>query len=114
MALSFCLDLLLKALPGSRPAVAVVAGLMVGAYGLSFFFFGVRFLFLLAPVNVEEQRLGVRRSWQLSHRNFWRIFLITLAIVIPIGLINQAFGLWLGGVPPSPPSGASFAASGSR
>jgi hypothetical protein len=107
LALSFCLDLLMKALPGSRPVVAVLVGLMVAAYGLSFFFFGVRFLFLLAPVNVEEQRLGVRRSWQLSHRNFWRISLITLAIAIPIGLVNQAFGFWLGGFPPSPPSGAS-------
>ncbi len=107
LMLAFGFDLLMKALPGSRPVVAILAGLMVGAYALSFFFFGIRFLFLLAPVNVEEQRLGVRRSWQLSHRNFWRILLITLAIVIPIGIINQAFGFWLGGFPPTPPSGAS-------
>lgn len=107
MLLAFGFDFLLKVTPGSRPAVAILFGLMAAAYGLSFFFLAVRFLFLLGPVNVGEQRLGVRRSWQLSHRNFWRIFLITLAIVIPAGITNQVFAFWMGGFPPTPPAGAS-------
>lgn len=107
LLLALGIDPLVKAWPGLRLAAAVAAGLMVVAYVCSFFFFSIRFLFLLAPVNVEEQRVGLRRSWQLSYRNFWRILLISLAIAIPVAIINQLYAFWLTGFPPNPSAGAS-------
>lgn len=103
---SLGLDILMKALPGSRPIVAILAGLMVAAFGCALFYALIRFLFLLAPISISEQTLGVRRSWELSARNFWRAFLVTLAITLPIGIINQIYGFSLAGLPPSLPASA--------
>jgi hypothetical protein len=94
------LDLLLKAAPGARPAVAVFVGLLVAVYGYGLFFFAVRFMFLLAPASLSGPTLGVARAWHLSAGNFWRAFLIILAIMIPISAINWAYEIAIAGFPP--------------
>jgi hypothetical protein len=91
------LDVVLKIAPGARPVIAILGGLLVGAFGYALFFFLIRFLFLLAPVNVAEQQLGLKRSWTLSAGNFWRIFLVTLAIALPIMIINYGYGYFMAG-----------------
>ncbi len=95
--LTFVLGILLKTMPGVRLAVAI---LLVAIFFCGLIFIAMRFLFLLAPVNISEQRLGVQRAWELSAGNFWRIFLITLAIAAPVGVINYAYGIALAGWPP--------------
>ena len=76
-------------------------------YFCGLFLLSLRLLFLLAPVNVGEQQLGVAEAWKLSAGNFWRALLITLAIIIPVGIINQIYGVSLAGLPPSLPASAS-------
>lgn len=98
--LALVLDVILKAAPGSRPVIAILGGLMVAIYGLSLFFFAVRLLFLLAPSNVSGPTLGVARAWHLSAGNFWRAFLIILAIMLPLSIIQYAFEVALAGFPP--------------
>lgn len=91
------LDVILKIAPGARPVTAILAGFLVAAFGYALFYFLLRFLFLLAPVNVAEEQLGVKRSWKLSAGNFWRIFLITLAIALPVTIINYGYGYFMAG-----------------
>jgi hypothetical protein len=62
-------------------------------------FVTIRFLFFLAPVNISEQVVGVKRAWQLSAGNFWRAFLITLAIAVPAGAINNIYSFAMAGPP---------------
>jgi hypothetical protein len=81
-----------------RLAAAVV---ILAAYG-GLIFLAVRFLFVLAPVNIAEQRLGVGRAWLLSRGNFWRAFLIVLAILIPVVVVEYAAMFAAAGWPPAP------------
>jgi hypothetical protein len=50
----------------------------------------VRLIFFLPAVVVAEERIGIGRSWQLGGGNFWRIFIVAIAIVVPI-----AFAFWI-------------------
>jgi hypothetical protein len=51
----------------------------------------IRFLVTPAAIVVEELGVldGLRRSWQLTRHNWWRIFGITLVISLLIGIIGQ-------------------------
>lgn len=48
-----------------------------------------RLVFLLAAVTVAEEKIDLIRSWQLTQGNFWRIFLVGLATVVPILLVSE-------------------------
>jgi hypothetical protein len=50
----------------------------------------VRLTFFIAPVVVAEHKIDLARVWQLSHGNFWRIFLVGLGIVLPIIIVAFA------------------------
>lgn len=69
----------------------------------------VRFSFLMTPVVVVENRMGLGRAWSLGKGNFWRMFLILLAILVPIFAIEMTFmfGFLFQGLPPTAPPGAS-------
>ena len=58
-------------------------------------YFMVRIGFFLPAVVVAEERIGIGRSWQLGSGNFWRIFVVWLAIIIPVSMgasmLMQAF-----------------------
>jgi len=83
-----------------RIILLVAAGAILVGYG-GMIFLAVRFLFLLAPVNVSQHQLGLGQAWHLSAGNFWRILLIALAILIPILLINYVYTFSLVGLPPT-------------
>jgi hypothetical protein len=73
------------------------------------FYFVVRQMMLLSPVIVSEQSGGMRRAWTLSRGQFWRLFAIVLATIIPataIWLILQ-YGFIFHGFPPSATNGAT-------
>ena len=97
------LSILLKSMPNSRTVGAVLAVLFMTAYVCVLALLSLRFLFLLAPINVAEQRLGVRQAWELSFGNFWRILLIVIAITLPLLIIHYAFTFALAGLPPMMP-----------
>lgn len=46
-----------------------------------------RLTFFLAPVAVAEGKIDLIRAWTLARRSFWRIFVVGLAIFVPIMLV---------------------------
>ncbi|HEY4125449.1 MAG TPA: hypothetical protein VGM36_12600 [Rhizomicrobium sp.] len=44
----------------------------------------VRLSFVLAPVTVVEEQISLGRGWQLTAKNFWRMFVILLATLGPV------------------------------
>jgi len=96
------LGFLLGAMGMGKPMLALVVALLIAiGYGGAIFI-AFRFLFLLTPVNIAEQSLGLTRAWQLSHRNFWRSFAIVLAIMLPIIIVEYAVIFAAVGLPPMP------------
>jgi hypothetical protein len=79
---------------------------LLGFYG-GFIFLLIRFTFLLAPVTIAEQRISVFRAWSLTHRNFWRMFLIVLSLVLPMIAIQVGGMMMLAGPMPLLPKGAA-------
>jgi len=106
MVLSVLFNLATKNPGAVTPAAMAAAGATAVIFFCVMIFFFIRFLFLLAPVNVAERQLGVRRAWTLSAGNFWRAFLVSLAIMGPIIVINYAFSYAMAG-PLHIPAGAS-------
>lgn len=92
---------LLNAVAGKTVSgLAAVVLFLVGYLALILVAF--RFLFLLAPVTSAEGRIGLMRSWRLSYGNFWRMFLITLSIVLPVVVLEYAVIFASIGFPPLP------------
>jgi hypothetical protein len=61
--------------------LAALIGLLVVIY------IAVRLSFLLIPSVVDGGEFGLTRSWQLTKGNFWRIFAVGLATLLPIMLV---------------------------
>lgn len=101
----FLLRLALQASAAAKPVLALVTALLFLAAYCGLILIGFRFLFLLAPVTLAEDRIGPLRSWQLSYGNFWRMFLITLAIVLPVVILEYGAILAAIGLPPLPHPG---------
>jgi hypothetical protein len=63
------------------------AGLLIGLCVLAVIFLMlyaiVRLTFLLTPAIVDEKKLAIFRSWELTRGNFWRSFWIGAAIFVP-------------------------------
>lgn len=75
--------------PGSMigPGIALVIllGLLVE---FAFIYVFVRLSYLMIPVTVAEHEFGVFRSWHLTKGNFWRIFVISLAVMLPLVIVE--------------------------
>jgi hypothetical protein len=67
----------------------------------------MRLSFLITPVVVAEKRIGLFRSWHLTRGNFWRMFVISLAIVGPIIVVALLYFyyVWSQGFPSFPMGG---------
>jgi hypothetical protein len=79
---------------------AVMAGLVVLlaiATLCALFYCILRLSFLMAPVAVAEGRRTLQRSWELTHGNFWRIFIVLFVILVPFILLEFAYFYWLFG-----------------
>ena len=93
---------LLSAAGVGKAILALLVALLIAiGYGGAIFM-AFRFMFLLAPVNIAEQCLGLARAWQLSRGNFWRSFVIVLAIMVPAVVVEYAVIFWAVGLPPMP------------
>jgi len=62
--------------------VLLIACLFAAAYFL------VRLTFLLTPSIVAEDKFALFRSWELTAGNFWRIFVIGLAVIGPVAILG--------------------------
>ena len=94
----------------SDSAIKTVAGLDVLLVFIAGYcggiFCGVRFGFLLFPATIALDRVALFQSWLTSHRNFWRMLGISLAVFLPLMLV-MLLGLYLVGAFPHLPPGAS-------
>ena len=72
--------------PAVRVAVWMVWTLLA-AFLASIVYVTVRLSFLLVAVTVDEKRIDLIRAWELSHRNFWRAFWVSLFVGTPVWLL---------------------------
>ncbi len=76
--------------------VAAVGALITAFIACATTYVFVRLFFVLAPVTVAEEQISLGRGWQLTAKNFWRLFAILLATLGPVFvviLICEAFVL---------------------
>jgi hypothetical protein len=115
LALVFTVRLLLRLAQVSDLAIAAIAVLetvvIFTAGYCGFLFCGVRFGFLLGAATIAQERIGLAESWTLSHRNFWRMFIVSLAVFLPFVVIETgllaALGIFHVPPPGTPPTLAS-------
>jgi hypothetical protein len=72
--------------PPQTTALLAVA-IILFAYAGVLLFVTTRLSFLLVPVTVAEDRIDLIRAWELSRGNFWRLFLISFCVGVPVWLI---------------------------
>ncbi|MDV8146521.1 glycerophosphoryl diester phosphodiesterase membrane domain-containing protein [Arthrobacter sp. B10-11] len=87
--------LLVDSMRGSSALILVP--LFLGGM-LAVVWLSIRFLLTPAAIVVEERDVldGLRRSWHLTRRNWWRIFGIVLVTSLLIGIIGQIVLIPLG------------------
>lgn len=95
--------------------LALVAGTsavlgVVLVFGGAMLYLSLRLSFLVVAIAVAEKKIDLIRAWKLTDRNFWRIFLVTAATVLPLVLV-YAVSIWaaLGFPLPHVPSPAVLA-----
>ena len=59
----------------------------VCAAGAFLIYVMVRLLFFLPAVVVAEGGIGLERAWILGGHNFWRILIVSIAILVPVFLV---------------------------
>jgi hypothetical protein len=75
---------------GKNAALALLLAILIFVAVLGFIYAVLRLAFVLVPVTVAEDHVSLTRSWQLSRGNFWRIFVVMLAVMLPVYLIHLA------------------------
>lgn len=79
-------------------AIWFAAGALGGAAGLVrvvvvavtiavIVYVALRLMFFVPAVVVSEKSLGLERAWTLGGHNFWRIVLVTLAVLLPVVIV---------------------------
>ena len=78
-------------LDGSEPVQPSAAIILAGLISLFVFLYAfatiVRVGFLLPPSIAAEEKGGLRRSFELTKGNFWRVLAIMLALAFPLMLL---------------------------
>lgn len=82
------------AMGGGSPRASLAASLLFLACAV---FFVLRFGFFAPAISVAESEPVLPRSWLLSAGNFWRLFLILVAILFPVRLAMVLIELGLEG-----------------
>ena len=79
-----------KASAGAAPLIGSVLGVLglIASGALVYIF--VRLSFLFIPSAVNEGEFGLTRSWELTKGNFWRIFAVGMAVLMPLLLVEAA------------------------
>jgi hypothetical protein len=67
----------------SRMTAVATPFVMLGVF-LPVLYFGIRLSSFMSAVAVAEHRFGLWRSWALTRSNFWRLFVIVMAVWIPL------------------------------
>jgi hypothetical protein len=111
---SLLLGIVMKWIGNAVPAIHIVTRLLSAACFIAVwcavFYAWIRLSFLLLPVIAAgEGGMALARSWTLGKGNFWRMFVVLLAVLAPFIILEMAvlFGLVMHGMPPFPPPHAS-------
>jgi hypothetical protein len=76
-----------QAEPGSMLGISLFA-VAVGVGALSaLVYVALRLTFFMAPIVVAEKTLSPRRMWDLGKGQFWRMFVISIAIMLPATIL---------------------------
>jgi hypothetical protein len=82
---------------GTKAIAALVLGLVAIVLVLGFIYVGARAGFLIAPAVVAEKRVTLATGWRLARGNFWRIVAVSLAVFLPVVVVELvAFSFLLG------------------
>ncbi len=73
---------------GKNPIVELGFALVILAALLGFVYAVVRLGFLIVPATVAENQISLTRAWTLTRGNFWRIFVILAAVLVPLYLLH--------------------------
>ena len=76
----------------NKVLMGAAIALLVLAIVVAVFYFVLRLFFLLGAVVVAEKRIGIERTVELSKGNTGRLFLIALAILVPVLIIEAIVG----------------------
>lgn len=73
--------------------VLVIIGMVVlGIAGIiGIIYFSIRISFYFPPIVFEKVSPGLTQSWNLTRKNFWRVFGVGIVIMILSGIISGAF-----------------------
>lgn len=71
----------------AKPMLAGLLGVVTLAGLCALIYIFVRLSFLLVPGATMDGGFGLERSWVLTKGNFWRIFAIGLATILPISIV---------------------------
>jgi len=87
------LGILTNAFPADsgKMIVATIAVFSAFVFLCAITYIATRLSFLLAPVCIAEQRITLVRGWELARGNFWRIFLVLLAVLIPLFTVECVY-----------------------
>jgi hypothetical protein len=96
------------------PAVTAVGALISAFILCATIYVFVRLYFVLAPVTVAEEQISLGRGWQLTAKNFWRIFLVLLATAGPVFLLVMIAQAAIVGPDAMMSSDTGFAATAAR
>jgi len=77
---------------GSHGAAGAWFGLFIGLAAIIYYcaliYAAVRLTFFIPPVIVAEKKIDLARGWELARGNFWRIFVVGLAIFLPLVVVT--------------------------
>jgi hypothetical protein len=90
LILAGVLYLLASGGPAEAAAAGPVLRWLMGGLLLAGLFFGVRFILVFPAIAVGDREISLRRSWQLTRGNGWRLFLAFLATCLPLMLLKYA------------------------
>ncbi len=73
--------------------IAMIATVLAGIVAVCWYIYAaVRLVFFLPAVVVAEEQIGLGRSWALGRGNFWRIVIVSLAVVLPVAIVFGILG----------------------
>jgi hypothetical protein len=86
VAVLFCVAIW-SAAGGLGPAGTLIRLLAVLATVALVIYVALRLMFFLPAVVVAENTIGLERAWILGGHNFWRVLIVAIAVVLPVGIL---------------------------
>jgi len=71
-----------------NPVMEIGAGVYAIAGFCALVWFTLRLIFVLAPLIVAEERVDIVRAFLLMHGNVWRVLAISLAVTVPLFIVQ--------------------------